>query len=501
MENAFVKAEEATIIKSEFLATMSHEIRTPLTGIIGFAESTLFSEQTMEQRKNSIQVIIRSGKHLLQIINDILDLSKVEANKLDIESVELPLFELLNDISRLVKPAAEEKGLRFTINYIYPLPEKIVSDPLRVKQVLINLCNNAIKFTEKGHVLINVSCGCDKDNNHLSFEVVDSGIGMTSEQMELIFQAYRQADSSTTRKYGGTGLGLSLSSLLAERLDGSITVESEVDKGSIFKFALSIEMPDEAEIVFDKEHLPKNQQAPISVSATKHLSGHILLAEDNKDNQQLLLMYLKRVGVDVTIVENGELAVNAVKENDFDLILMDMRMPVMGGLEAIAILRKQNFKKPIVALTANAMQEDKDACYKAGCNGFLTKPLDVVLLNETIEKFLKIKPAEKTNKIAIVSSLLDEEPEAIDLIKRFVGRLADTLKDIEESMGENDWDKLSDILHQLKGAGGNYGYPILSSLVGKMEFQAINKNKDELMKLFSQLKESHQQILEGIKSI
>ena len=498
MSRAYQKAEKATIIKSDFLATMSHEIRTPLTAIIGFAETTLFKEQTMEQRKNSIQVIIRNGKHLLHIINDILDLSKVEANKLEIESIEVPLFELLNDLERLVRPAAEEKRLGFSINYMFPLPKKIQSDPLRVKQVLINLCNNAIKFTENGHVLINVSCACSNDNNLLSFEVVDSGIGMSEEQLDMVFQAYRQADSSMTRKYGGTGLGLSLSNSLAEKLGGSITVSSEVNIGSKFNFTFDTKMASESDMVFDLKHVPKMYQAKIPAGPTKHLSGHILLVEDNEDNQQLLLIYLKRLGVDVTIAENGEFAIKAVEEREFDLVLMDMRMPVMGGLEATKILREKNFTKPIIALTANAMKEDKEACYKAGCDGFLSKPIDVNNLSETVETYLEIKKPEQKENVSVVSSLLESDPDSIELIKRYVGKLTGTLNDIEQSIIEKDWDNLKDILHQLKGTGGNFGYPILTSLAGQMEFQAMNKNKGELIALYSQLKESHQQILEGM---
>ena len=498
MEIAFKKAEEATEIKSEFLATMSHEIRTPLTAMIGFAETTLFSEQTMVQRQKAIQTIIRSGKHLLQIINDILDLSKVEAHKLEIESVELSPFEILTDVERLVRTAAEEKGLGFSINYIFPLPEKIKNDPLRLKQILINLCNNSIKFTEKGSVLINVSCNCNEDDPEVKFEVVDSGIGISPEQQDLIFQAYTQADSSTTRKFGGTGLGLSLSKLLAESLGGSLTVESELGKGSKFTFLLTFEALEGAGKVFDKEHLPHLQQTKPQAILTQSLSGNILLAEDNVDNQELLLIYLKRMGLTVTIAENGKLAIEESEKNDFDLVLMDMRMPIMGGLEAVKILRQKDFKKPIIALTANAMQEDREACYQVGCDDFLTKPIDSAKLFETLGAYLEAKIPEAMEEVPVVSSLLDEDPEAIDLIKRYVHKLADTVKAIEQSIQENDWENLSDILHQLKGTGGNFGYPVLSSLAGKMEFQAINENKDELMNLFSTLKKSHQKIMLGI---
>jgi len=396
LEKAYRKAEEATAIKSEFLATMSHEIRTPLTAIIGFAETTLFREQTEEQRQNATQTIIRSGKHLLSIINDILDLSKIEANKLEITHETVSIFELLTDVDKLVRSAAKNKGLNFSINYIFPLPEKIINDSLRLKQVLINLCNNAIKFTENGYVVINV--GCDHDKNDLIFEVVDSGIGISEENQGLIFQRYRQADSSMTRKYGGTGLGLSLSKILAEKMGGTLTVSSKLGKGSKFALRLDSNVAEETNIIFDKEHLPKANQEDVQVIPAGHLSGKILLAEDNLDNQELLLFYLRRMGAEVTIVENGKLAVEAANDTSYDLVLMDMRMPVMGGIEAVTLLRQQGFKKPIVALTANAMREDKDVCFKAGCNGFLTKPVDMGLLKETVEKYLGIKATDNSQE-------------------------------------------------------------------------------------------------------
>ena len=499
LQKAYKKAEETTVIKSEFLAAMSHEIRTPLTAIIGFAETTLFSEQSEEQKQNAIQTIIRSGKHLLQIINDILDLSKVEANKIEIESVKLSPFELLVDVERLVRPEAEEKGLGFSINYIFPLPEYIKSDPLRLKQILINLCNNAIKFTDQGYITINVSCNCDRTNNGIVFEVVDSGIGIKEEDQHLIFHAYRQADSSTTRKFGGTGLGLSLSKILAERMSGTLTVTSEVGKGSKFRLFLASNMVQDSKIVFDNEHLPDVNQVKEYTMPAGHLSGSILLAEDNLDNQELLLIYLHRMGLNVTVVENGKLAVEAAAKNNFDLILMDMRMPVMGGLEAIRVLRQQGIDMPIVALTANAMREDKAACFKAGCNGFLTKPIDVAHLNEIISKYLNVNTQEINDAVSLVSTLLEEDPEALDLIKRFVGNLSTALKEIKILIENSEWDNLSAKLHQIKGTGGNFGFPDVSTIAEKMELKTADHNTAELNKLLSELTSTYEKIVLGLK--
>lgn len=496
MAIAYKKAEEATIIKSEFLATMSHEIRTPLTAIIGFAETTLFKDQTDVQKENAIQVIIRSSKHMLHIINEILDMSKVEANKLEIEKVDVSPFELLADVERLVKPAADEKGLGFSINYIFPLPKIVKSDPLRFKQVLINLCNNAIKFTEKGYVLINVSYSCQDDGSQLAMEVVDSGIGIKNEDLGKIFQAYHQADSSTTRQYGGTGLGLSLSRKLAEKLNGFLTVKSKVNEGSQFLFIHNIEPLTDDNLAYDKKHLDEYNELKTTGIPENTISGNVLLAEDNKDNQELLSIYLKRIGINPTVVSNGKLAVNAALENDFDLILMDLRMPVMGGLEAVELLRSSGYKKTIVALTANALKEDRDKCYKAGCDDFLTKPVDVSQLTETLKKHLDINNPDTD---ILSSELLENVPNAIALVTRFLNRLTDTIKNIEKHIAEESWEELSDILHQLKGTGGNFGFPKLAELASEMESYAKSESGAELEQQLLELKEMHQQMLSRLK--
>ncbi len=497
MTKAYKKAEEATLIKSDFLATMSHEMRTPLTAIIGFAETTLFSEQTIEQRQNAIQTIIRSGKHLLQIINNILDLSKIEANKLDIEHVELMFFELLADIEKLVRSAAEEKGLGFSINYLFPLPKSISNDPLRIKQILINLCNNAIKFTEEGYVLINVSS--NNDDGTLLFEVVDTGVGITQAQQKFIFEAYRQADSSTTRKFGGTGLGLSLSKELAEHLGGTLTVESELGKGSKFKLLLNFDTSEDTEIIFDLEHIPEVIDAKVKIKPTVHLSGKVLLAEDNKDNQELFSIYLRRMSLDVTIVENGQEAVDAIKEDDFDLVLMDMRMPVMNGLDAMKILRNNGFEKPIIALTANAMREDQEACYECGADGFLTKPVNVNEFTQTLQNHLNEKEPEKNNDASYIPELLERDPGAIKLINRFVSNLHDDLIVIDELIKSNNWKDLIEVLNKLKGSAGNVGCPGISVFAGKMEFQATSHNVNELTHLLDELNEYCDMILKELK--
>ena len=406
---------------------------------------------------------------------------------------------MLNEVEGLVKPEADEKGLGFSINYIFPLPAVITNDSLRLKQILINLCNNAVKFTDKGHVIINISCNCDIGDNAILFEVVDSGIGITEKQQRLIFHAYHQADSSNTRKFGGAGLGLSLSTLLAEKMGGSLTVKSETGKGSKFTLSLSFNRSNHTNIIFSKEDFPDIKQSESEALSVSHLSGKVLLAEDNLDNQQLLLIYLERMGANVTIVDNGKLAVEAANDDDFDLVLMDIRMPIMGGLEAVTLLREQGFKKPIVALTANAMQEDKDACFDVGCDDFLTKPIDVARFSEIIKKHLNADKKETSKDECLTSSLLEGDSSAIELIKRFVNNFSGSLEKIEQFMDDKDWENLSEIFHQIKGTGGNFGYNDVYLIAKKMESYAKEKNMDELKKLFSELQITHKKMLEGLK--
>lgn len=377
-------------IKSDFLANMSHEMRTPLTAIIGYAEIIRDDDLTDAQRETDINTIVSSGNHLLNLINDLLDLSKIEAEKLDTENVSVELMPLLDNLNKYVNVQSREKALKFEINYKYPLPQSILSDSIRLKQILINLCCNAVKFTEKGYVRLNVSC--DITNQVMLFEVIDTGIGIEQNELDKIFLAFTQADTSTTRIYGGTGLGLSLSKKLAKILGGDITVESKIGEGSRFCLSINLGSLENVELIQSNETVlaPAKLEVPDSVKSnkSKNYSGNILLVEDVIENQELVTFYLKKLGLDVTSVENGELAINAVDDDKFDLVLMDLQMPVMGGIEATSILRQKGFTKPIIALTANVMKEDREKCYNAGCDDFLEKPINRKRFIEIIEKHL-----------------------------------------------------------------------------------------------------------------
>lgn len=385
----------ATEAKSSFLAVMSHEIRTPLTSIIGFGESLQENNFSTSNENKAVSSIVRNGKHLLQIINDVLDLSKVEAGKIEPEQIDTPLFELVRDIVEITEPEVKEKNLAFRINYNFPLPTNLITDPVRLKQILINVCSNATKFTASGYISIDINYRLE--NNMIDFLVSDTGIGMSKDQQEKIFDSFTQADSSTTRRFGGTGLGLHLSKQFAEILGGDITVKSQRHKGSQFTVSIAAGNINQDNFV---NALPERETTgPIKKQTRKILNGSILLAEDNVDNQRLFNMYISRTGARLVIANNGAEAVDIANNQHFDLILMDKLMPVMGGMEAVQELRDTGYKKPIVALTANATQQDREECLKAGCDDFLTKPVDVAKFMTILEKYLPASTKSDTTQL------------------------------------------------------------------------------------------------------
>jgi len=381
-------ADAANLAKSSFLANMSHEIRTPLTSIIGYAESALDTDQTMGQRIAALQTIRKSSEHLLNLINDILDFSKIEAGALDIEKTSMVPLQLVSEVESIMVGQANKKDLDFSIEYHYPLPAKIVSDPLRLKQILLNVCSNAIKFTHAGSVRITMRY--DQDEDALSFTVKDTGIGMSSEHLQKIFKPFKQGDASISRRFGGTGLGLSLSKRLSNLINGDLHVASELGAGSEFTLTLNdvhAGTPPTT-LIHSLQDIISTQQSKQTQIADQKLSGDILLVEDNEMIQQLIKTYLVKMGLNVTIAENGVVAVNLATQHNYDLIYMDMQMPVMSGIEAVQVLRKNNYRGPIVMLTANATLADRNLCKEAGSDDFLTKPINRQQLFETTQKFL-----------------------------------------------------------------------------------------------------------------
>ncbi|TWT91036.1 Autoinducer 2 sensor kinase/phosphatase LuxQ [Pseudobythopirellula maris] len=375
------QALEAARSKSEFLANMSHEIRTPMTAILGFT-NILSASDDPEQRRDAIQTIHRNGEHLLNIINDILDLSKIEAGKMSVSLSPASPGQLLSDVIELMGVKAEAAGIELSLDLDDALPESVVIDSVRLRQVLINLVGNAIKFTPQGEVKV-ISCyDAEQDGveGTLCVDVVDTGIGMTAEQQAMLFRPFNQADNSMRRDFGGTGLGLTISRRFAQMMGGDVTiVSSELDQGSRFRLAVRAERAAAA----PPPQPPKPADKP---SAGAKLAGmSVLLAEDGPDNQRLIRYLLEKAGAEVRIVENGGAAVEAIRsEGPFECVLMDMQMPVMDGYQATRELRKSDCQTPIIALTAHAMGSDRKKCLDAGCDEYLAKPVDPFALVTTI---------------------------------------------------------------------------------------------------------------------
>lgn len=488
------KAIEATRAKSSFLATMSHEIRTPLSAIIGFAEASQDAERSEEEHHEATQKIIRNGNHLLKIINDILDVSKIEANKLELEHVEVSLFDLLADIEALIKPQAETKGLLFKINVEFPMPDTILSDPLRIKQMLINLCGNALKFTDHGHLIIKVRY--DHIKQQIIFSVHDSGIGMTPDQVKKVFNVFAQADSSTTRKYGGTGLGLSLCKQLAEAMGGSIAVESKLGLGSLFRIVINAEPSANSRLINSQEDRPTVGATKLYTESLVQLQGRVLVADDNTDNQQLISYFIGKMGPQVAFAENGAVALEKVCSQSFDLVLMDMQMPVMSGTEAVKQIRQRGLHLPIVALTANATREDRETCLSAGCNDFLTKPIDRMRLYQLLSQHLHVKMDDEEGTLH--STLLDYEPDMGDIVERFCYRLPSQVENFRECIRAGDMDGLKKLMHDLKGTGGGMGFPILTDMAFNIETQLKQQDYEGLDQLIDEVDSVVQRIIRGM---
>ena len=397
LERALRRAEAADRAKSEFLANMSHEIRTPMTAILGYADLLLDAANRRDpafDQQGSVEIlrtIQRNGNHLLQIINDILDLSKIEAGKLQVERVPCNLRQLIAEVMSLMRVRAEEKRLQFDAEWLGAVPETIKTDPTRLRQILINIIGNAIKFTESGGVRLVVQFPATVDDPRLRFDVVDTGIGMTSEQIAELFTSFNQADSSTTRRFGGTGLGLAISKRLAEMLGGTVSVESQYGGGSRLSVRIAAEVLESSDANAGNHLQSMPEPFDAEACAEMPLDGRILLAEDSPDNQRLIRRVLETAGAQVTIANNGQLAVElALKEQalgaPFDAILMDMQMPVLDGYQATRRLRAEGYQGPVIALTAHAMSTDRQKCIDAGCDDFATKPIDRKLLCATIRR-------------------------------------------------------------------------------------------------------------------
>ncbi|MFW5652669.1 MAG: cache domain-containing protein, partial [Planctomycetota bacterium] len=398
------RAEAASLAKSSFLANMSHEIRTPMTAIIGYADLLENDEETyssVEHRRDAVRTIQRNGRQLLSIINDILDISKIEAGRMTVERMEVSPLLVVEEVVSLMRVNAIGKGLQLNIEYPDSLPMVIVTDPLRLRQILTNLVGNAIKFTESGSVTIRTEWISPNEDHPglMQFSIIDTGIGMTEEQAGRVFDAFTQADTSTARRFGGTGLGLCISSSLARKLGGGLAVTSTPGKGSTFTVQIDPGKVDPARFICPTDGMmgshgiagSKMQQQRLS---QRPLAGlRVLLAEDGPDNQRLIGFLLRKAGANLSIVENGALALTAFDEalassDPFDLIFMDMQMPDVDGYTATRRLRSMQVETPIIALTAHAMSDDRAKCIEAGCSDYLAKPVNREALLTMCERWV-----------------------------------------------------------------------------------------------------------------
>jgi len=474
LEESRQKAEESLETRKLFLANISHEIRTPINAISGMS-GILADTEISETQKQYVNAIQSSSKSLMVIVNDILDMSKLESGKFSAEFIPFDIRTILDPLYTTYLLKTDEKGIAFSIDYPQDMPKWLFGDPTRLGQILNNLISNAIKFTDTGKVTLKITFEKKGKHNEFCFRVTDTGIGIDKEKLKTIFEFFSQEDNTITRRFGGTGLGLAISKSISELLGGEITVESEKNVGSTFQFCLT--MPEASE-----------QLKGESVVSQSDLTGkNVLIVEDNELNRFLAVTILKKWNANIHTAVNGEEAVKAVSKLDIDIVLMDIQMPVMDGVAAAVAIRSElKSNVPIIALTANALESEKEKCWQAGMNEYITKPynpeflLEKILLLTEYNFKTEDQNAEHISLDNLHTLLNGSKEQMIRMTKVFLEQIETHFNELKFALNENDLDQITTVTHKLKSSFKLFGLNKTGVLLERIEQRAKSLNSHDL---------------------